>query len=189
MALELKFNVCVVNKCTQLEFTETTGVYNVTTNPTGWGAPNIELAEIVAATLTITSPSGTDYVINLFDQGFPSSNVDFSYIFNVGALTEIVDGKWTFVYTVTDSESNTYTKTVYNLFSCQADCCVHQMLVDLELTCDCCSKDTAYENYIKAWTFLQALKNAAECGDINSFNNLLKILEKLCKNNNCKTCK
>ncbi len=189
MALVLNFDVCVVNKCTQLEFTETTGEYNSVTNTTGWGTPNIELNTAETAVLTITSPSGTQYSINLLDHDFPSSNVDFSYIFSLDNLTNIVDGKWTFVYTITDSEADTYTKTIYKLFYCNSDCCVEQMLTDLDLTCDCCSKDLTYENYVKAWTFLQALKNAAECGDYNSFTNILKILDRLCKNINCKTCK
>ena len=50
---------------------------------------------------------------------------------------------------------------------------------------------TQYINlYVSSYNnSLQALKNAAECGDYTTFNSILKIITKLCKNNNCKTCK
>ena len=36
--LQLSFNICQKKSdCSGIKFTETTGLYNVVTNPTGWG--------------------------------------------------------------------------------------------------------------------------------------------------------
>jgi hypothetical protein len=40
MPLTPKLKACVADKCTKLILTDATGLYNVTTNPGGWGAPN-----------------------------------------------------------------------------------------------------------------------------------------------------
>lgn len=190
MALILNFSTCVVNGCTQIKFTETTGVYSAS-NIGGYGAPNNTLGSITTAVLTITSPSLVVYTINLFPLTFPSSNSSFSYTIPTAilGLTTIVDGKWTFTYTVSDGIT-TFTTTKYSLFYCNSECCITQKLANLELTdCDCCKTSTDYDDYILAWTYLQSLKDAAECGNVDSFTKIKKIIDKLCLNNGCKTCK
>jgi len=62
------------------------------------------------------------------------------------------------------------------------------MLPDVD-TCDCCKETTDYKNYILAWTQLQSLKKAAACGDETNFTAIKKIIDKLCLNSGCKTCK
>lgn len=189
MALQLDFSTCVINGCSQIRFTETTGTYS-TSNPGGWGAPNATLAQATLAVLTITDPNGVIYTINLFTHGLPSSNKDFYYNIPVADVAvNIIDGKWTFVYTVV-ANAVTYTKTKYSLFFCNSECCVNKMLLDLDLEdCDCDCKDIKYDDYIKAWTFLEALKEAAKCGSVDLFAKIKKIVDKLCKNKDCKTCK
>lgn len=187
MALELNFSICQINSCVDLEFTETTGTYS-TSNPGGYGAPNIALGDVLTAVLTSTSPSGIVYTTNLFTLGFPSSNLSYSTDITLTG-SSLEDGKWTFTYTIT-TLTETYTKTIYKLFTCNSECCVKQMLEDLDND-DCGCKDSSKElnTYLKAWTFLQSLKNAAKCGDINSFTKIKKIVDKLCINKDCKTCK
>lgn len=190
MALILNFEICQSSDCQDLSFSETTGAYNATYNVGGYGSPNITLGSVITAVLTSTSPDGTIYTTNLFTHGFPTDDLtDDSYVISLTGDTALEDGKWTFTYTIT-TESATYTKTITKLLYCNAKCCVAEMLSALQLLdCDCCDKDLDYENYVKAWTFLQSLINAAECGDINSFTKILKIINKLCKNKACKTCK
>lgn len=185
--LSLNFNICQINSCIDLEFTETTGIYS-TSNPSGYGAPNIVIGDVLSAVLTSTSPSGIVYSTNLFTQGFPSDNTSYSVILTLTNET-LEDGKWTFTYTIT-TLSTTYTKTIYKLFACNSECCVKQMLDNIDLEdCGCTNKSVEKENYLTAWTFLELLKNAAQCGDIESFTKLKKIVDKLCKNKDCKTCK
>src|SRR5574343_201905 len=176
MALQLNFTACVVNGCSQIRFTETTGVYS-TSNTTGYGTPNSDTGTATTAVLTITSPSNDVYTIDLFATGnFPSSNNTYYYDIptaSLGDLTNIVDGKWTITYT-SINDSVTYTKTKYVLFHCNAECCVTEMLIDLDTDCDCCTtKSKSNLNYIKTSVTLQSLKYAAKCGSIELFNKLL----------------
>ena len=191
MALQLKFDLCVVNACTQLRFTETTGLYS-TANPGGWGPPNIDLNDAVTASLAITPYGSTaTYTIDLLATTlFPTYQTSFTYdipLIEIGDPTSIADGEWLFTYTVTDA-TDTYTKSIYKYFYCNSECCVTNMLPDID-TCDCCKETTDYKNYILAWTHLQSLKKAAACGDEANFTAIKKIIDKLCLNSGCKTCK
>lgn len=191
MSLQLNFSTCVTNGCTNIKFTETTGTYT-TSNLGGWGVPNIILADANTAILTIIDPSSNEYEVDLFtDYSFPSSNSDY-YIYITAeslGLSSIEDGKWTFTYTIT-TDTESYSKTKYSLFYCNSECCVKQLLTDLDLEdCGCGCKDLDRSDYIKAWSHLEALKNAAQCGSVTLFTKLKKIVDKLCKNKDCKTCK
>jgi hypothetical protein len=191
MALQLNFSICVINSCTQIRFQETTGFYS-TANPGGWGPPNIDLNDAVTATLAITPYNSTStYNLNLLATTlFPTNNSSFTYdipLSSIGNPSNIVDGKWLFVYTITDG-TNTYTKSIYKYFYCNSECCVTSMLPDID-TCDCCKETSEYKNYILAWTQLQSLKKAAACGDETNFTAIKKIIDKLCLNSGCKTCK
>jgi hypothetical protein len=189
--LNLNFEICQANGCKDLIFSETTGKYDATYNIGGYGTPNETTADAVTATLTITNASGLVTTIDLMPEGFPTDDI-IADGYTITSSTVLPDGMYTFVYNVTyDNHGSivTYSKSISKLFYCNSECCVNQMLSNLNLTCDCCETDENIKDYYKAWTFLQALKNAAQCGDVTTFNNILKIITKLCKNNNCKTCK
>lgn len=190
--LSLKFDLCVINACTQLRFSETTGFYN-STNLTGWGTPNQQLADTISATLEITVPSGTVYTLDLYATTIFPTNVMYTPydipLASIGSPTTIEDGEWKFVYTVADSKTNVATTTIYKYFYCNSACCVKQMLADLDLTCDCCKESVDYKNYELAWIELESLKKAAACGDADNFAAIKKIVDKLCLNSGCKTCK
>jgi hypothetical protein len=191
MSLILNFEICQANGCKDLIFSETTGKYDATYNTGGYGAPNETTAAATTATLTTTNPSGLVTTIDLMPEGFPTDDI-IADGYTITSSTVLPDGMYTFVYKVTyDNHGSivTYSKSISKLFYCNAECCVNQMLSNLNLTCDCCETDENIKDYYKAWTFLQALKNAAQCGDVTTFTNILKIITKLCKNNNCKTCK
>lgn len=191
MSLILNFEICQANGCKDLIFSETTGAYNATYNTGGYGAPNETTAAAVTATLIITNASGLVTTIDLMPEGFPTDDI-IADGYTITSSTVLPDGMYTFVYNVTYNYHGsivTYSKSISKLFYCNSECCVNQMLSNLNLTCDCCETDENIKVYYKAWTFLQALKNAAQCGDVTTFNNILKIITKLCKNNNCKTCK
>lgn len=191
MALIPKIDLCVINNCTQIKFSENTGFYN-SKNTGGYGSPNIDVSSITTAVLTIINPAGTIYTIDLFATTiFPSNILYTSYnipLASIGNPTSIVDGKWIFTYAVSDG-STTYTTSVFKYFYCNSKCCVTQMLANLDLTCDCCKESLDYKNYILAWTQLQSLKKAAACGDSTNFITIKKIVDKLCLNSGCKTCK
>jgi len=189
--LILKFDVCVTNNCTQIRFTDETGFYS-TVNTGGWGTPNPALSSITSATLDITTPDSDTYTIDLFATTlFPTDDYGLSYdipLSEIGSPDSIIDGKWSFIYTVSDGVDE-YSTTIYKYFYCNKECCVTQMLANLDLSCDCCKDSDSYKKYELAWLQLQALKKAAACGDETNFTAISKIIDKLCKNNDCKTCK
>lgn len=53
MALEILFEVEESEDCLEWDLTDTTGAYNVTTNPTGYGSPNTASSAIVSAIINV----------------------------------------------------------------------------------------------------------------------------------------
>lgn len=191
MALAIDFDICIDSSCSTFTLTETTGKYSAT-NLTGWGAPNPATGTITSAVLQITEPDGTIHTLNLISSGFPSNNYSFDYdITNtaLGITGTLDDGQWTFFLYYSDGV-NTYQKIHHYLFYCNSACCVNKMIADIEVTdCDCCENDSKLENYLKVRVFLDALKNAAKCFQVDNFTSIKKIIDKLCANSDCKTCK
>lgn len=90
MALELSINVSLSSNGKTMTFTETTGAYNVGTNPKGWGSPNAALTDVESAKLDITTPNGTSKTLfytkgqfygAAFSPNFPDATE--TYTFNV----------------------------------------------------------------------------------------------------------
>ena len=189
MALRPTIQLCLTANCSTLSFTETTGVYNVTTNPYGYGAPNTTIANAVSGSLYITTPDLGAYTISIP----PSNNPDLSttiVLANVGGRTFVEDGFWNFTYTVTDNLLNTYTTSIGYYFYCQSECCVAKLLTKIDLDDCMCNKQNTknLDNYTKARTLLQSLKNAASCLNSANYLKTKALLEKICRNSNCKTC-
>lgn len=65
MALVPKISLTLGNKCNLVNLYEETNAYNLTTNPTGWGTPNIDTAAVVSSVINIYpwtySPSANAY--------------------------------------------------------------------------------------------------------------------------------
>mgnify|MGYP003344315005 FL=1 len=57
--LKLKTSTCVTEGCTLMTVSDVTGIYDVTTNSTGWGSPNPDKSSITSATLSISFGSQT----------------------------------------------------------------------------------------------------------------------------------
>lgn len=193
MALIPTIQLCLTSTCDVLTFSETTGVYDVSTNQGGYGTPNPAIADFVSAVLTVTDPDGVEYEIDLFDD-FPTSNTDATYtidLADLGGRTSIEDGYWQFEYTLVDDEEEEYTATKSYFFYCQTRCCVNKLLARIS-TCETCLDDKVNNkkimDYIKAKAFLGALENAAGCFNEDAFDNILSIINKICRNSDCTTC-
>jgi hypothetical protein len=116
---------------------------------------------------------------------------------SIGGRTYFEDGMWQFIWTVSGTVSNPdpvpfeATGNSASYFTCNSECCVSELLAKIDMTnVQCCNnKSTEYvEDYLKANVLLQGLKNAAFCGNITMFNNIKKVLDKICKKTDCKTC-
>lgn len=189
MALRPTIQLCLTANCSTLSFTETTGVYDVTTNPYGYGAPNITIANAVSGSLYITAPDLTNYTISMP----PSNNPNLSttiVLATLGGRTSIEDGFWNFEYTITDVYAAQYVVEQGYYFYCQSECCVAKLLtkIDLDKMTECGKNTKILDDYTKAKVLLQSIKNAASCLNNTNYLKAKALLEKICKNSNCKTC-
>jgi hypothetical protein len=197
MALIPKISLCLKSGCKDLIFSETTGVYNNPSNLGGYGVPNPTLADINSAILTVTDPNDVIYTIDLYATGiFPKSNDLYEYtipLADIGNPTNIIDGTWTFTYTLIDISNNTYIASKTYYFTCNVECCINALLVDIDYSeCDCEDDKTnklKIDNYNKSKAILDSIKYAIACNNTSVLENLMAIANKLCnKNFNCKTC-
>lgn len=61
MAIQLKFKIEEAADALAFTFTDLTGIYHSVTNPTGWGAPNLDQASVAEASLLIRFQDNTEY--------------------------------------------------------------------------------------------------------------------------------
>jgi hypothetical protein len=190
--LDLKISLTTCD-CSNLIFNELTGTYSVS-NPTGWGTPNDPLNDAISGTLVIQPPSGAAYTFNVFLNTFPTTASLYNYTISytsLGLPNGLIDGLYTATYTVVTNVSSvltTYTVTNSFLITCNLECCINTMLLDIDdFECDC--NKHKKDKYLLALSILQGIKGAKECGDINTANNLITIGNKLCNNLNCTNCR
>ena len=194
MAVVLDFNVCSKADCKALYFKELTGAYDSNNNLTGWGSPNSAHTAAETATLTILKPDGTTTILDLFPSSFPTTDKSLEYIISntalgLGATQSIPDGKYKFTYTVarTTATAFSYTQIKEFFLYCNAKCCIYNMFTDLD-SCTSCDTEKK-EEALEAYTMYQSLVNAANCGQSTKFANLLELVNKLCTDSDCLTCK
>jgi hypothetical protein len=183
MAVDAKFSICQDSNCQAINFTETTGVYEVTSNPTGWGAPNEETTDATSATLSIIGPDGTTYpTVDLFATGnFPksdSTSVSIPATTLSSAMTTFADGLWEMVYAVTTSTA-TYTETRTFFFDCSINNCVCKLIAAVDID-DCTCDPDKMNEALKAKAFLDSMGYAAGCGNLAGANEILQSLTRLC---------
>lgn len=157
MAFELKYSFCESCDCKTGVFNDTTGVYDVNTNPTGYGAPNVASADITSATIVVTPPSYdspitftftissgtvtaatrtdifgvvTDVLSLLSTTTFPFVDLNFDSILLFGDTTQndLEDGSWLVVYTVSDGVDD-YQLNAYNYFICTTTRCRDEIAI------------------------------------------------------------
>lgn len=184
--LKLDFDICQKSDCSGIKFTETTGLYNVSTNPTGWGTSfnttNPDIATFQYSKLEFYD-SGNNLITTLeLYPDFPSSDITFTKELDL----DIDDGIYKVVYTVRETKTTgiSYTAEAQVAFYCKVNCCIMSMIKDIDPCCNC--SHNALDKFNQAYALLQGLK--CNCGNITQFNNILKVLQKICKNTNCKNC-
>lgn len=188
MALELKLNVCFADNCSLLKISDATGAYNLTTNPTGWGFPNLALADVDEATLSVTPPNGeyaTIFIATTTVQTATIVNGLFPlYNFSAFSSGSFVDGMYTITYEVKNN-GETYTTSINVFSTCKADCCIEKMKAKFcEMMCGC-DWEIYWANYKKAEALLYAAKSAFACAKNSQAKDLLDQVNKICSMHNC----
>lgn len=187
MALQPNYTLCLDKGCTTFTFSDTTGSYNSISNPGGFGTPNISVSNITSATILIeigtyskliTIPlSSTPILGDLTDVKITATELG----------TAIADNVYTVTYTINTNTPTTglfYFKKQQMFFACNAECCVYKMSTKVSTdntTCD----NTALNNFLNAYAYLQVLNNAARAGQNTKFTNTLTLLNKLCTASGC----
>jgi hypothetical protein len=86
MALILAATSPTQTGCFGFTFTDTTGVYNVTTNPGGYGSPNMDSTDVNTATISVYAPGST--VPYIFTFTIDISNILSCIITNPDGTTD-----------------------------------------------------------------------------------------------------
>lgn len=184
MALSLSFNACTIDGCSKLSFNETTGLYDVSLNTGGWGAPNLTIGAVTETHIKITLPDGSTIVDILNPTGLPTSNPNLSYEISFDTLnsiwTKIQDGLYQIEYTVTDGITTYTTTPLWFLFTCNIECCISKMFAKIATSIDCSCDDINVKNALYADSLLQGLKALRDSGNISGINSLLTKLNNIC---------
>jgi hypothetical protein len=203
--------------CKTINFIDNTGVYHATTNPSGYGAPNFDDADVVLAVIKVTPygfTTGYTYTLTI------SANVitDATVTAPDGAVTNIfADLTWdVFPFTSTkpfiitgdhlgfgtDSQipfgayDIEYTVTDLNDIAAATSseelivcqvCCCVRSAKSDLKVTDCSCQDDKLDRATKADIYLQSAIWAMEFGDVTNAVANLKYANELCEGK-CKTC-
>ena len=217
MALErvgLAITTTLTENCTVITGEDTTGTYNVTTNPLGYGLPGgIAFNDIITAvyelyypgqttpiTYTLTYAAGTVTALTVTDLNGTVYNIfaDLATLMtgNVFTLTgtdaftlpTITDGIFNVVYTIsgTNPEVFTYTTNSEFLSTCTTDCCISNMYLSLDMECSC--SDAKKVAIMNAEVFLNAAKYSIQVGQDSKAQAFLDKASEICNDCGCSDC-
>ena len=213
---ELSHDIEEQEGCKEIILWDDSGTYNATTNPTGYGAPNIASADVTEATILITPYGST--VGYLFTLTIVTNVITDAIVTDInGTVTNILaDLTWdVFPFTETkpfiitgallgngaDSQitfgaydieynitdgTNVYVSTSEELIVCQVCCCVKNAAADLEVT-DCSCQDGKADKAYMSKIYLDSAIFAMENGDVTKAVTNLNYAKELCEGK-CKTC-
>lgn len=184
MALVLLHDFCLEKNDTtgdyEIVVTDTTGVYNASTNPTGWQhASTVLAANVTAATITISTEDSagtvTEYdAINVLSQ-IPNP-VTGQFEFTAIDDVSIIDGIYTITYAIT-AGGTTYTSCKEKVLYPTVACCISETMNALK---DDINNSKLYADALKVKAWENGLKQAAATIDKSSIKKILSLLEEYC---------
>lgn len=201
--LQLGIHLCQTSNCKVVKFSETTGEYNASSNPGGWGTPNPEVGDVTSTVVTFILPNGTTTSFDSTVLGpanpflnFPdetgTEEVSLTMAnFGGSSSSAFDDGFYTVTYTVNGNFGvDTYSATITQTFflSCQIRCCIDKMF-HLASQADCTDcKSEKLNNALEAESFLKSAEFAAACGKIEMAKKHLAKAQWICNTKNCTNC-
>lgn len=174
MALIPNFTITVDSDVEGFVFTETTGQYDATTNPGGYGAPNDPLADINSGVLVIENiitgvvyddiaitPADTDT-----DTAIALTSLLVDGVAAYAADEVFADGKYVFTYKLIDTDDtpdtvyqNEVSKLITPALNCKLASLANSIAID---ECADCSKKTINQ-FLEAFARYKAFYAAAVC--------------------------
>lgn len=138
-------------KHTSTEFIviDSTGDYNVVSNPTGWGSPNTVRSTAVTPTMNAVavSPSGTSVTVSLLAGNFASNTVRSQ---NIASSLNLADGIWLVTINYTG-----FTVNVYTLRDASIKCALGKLALG----------DMTSNDYAELKMLYDKMLQAMECGE------------------------
>lgn len=184
MAVVLRYCITESDDATEFSVLETTGVYDASTNPGGYNAPNPTIASCTSATITLSQL--TDAATNTYTDAVTVSvyptlpNVTDTEVvltaedFDYGDDATFPDAVYKIIYTVTSSSAAIAAVTTYRTFTANIDCQIKELSDRVAIcTCSCSGLEEELRN-IMFWRRL--LSSAICCANINQ---IMKYIEKL----------
>jgi hypothetical protein len=203
--LQLGVHLCQTSNCKIIKFSETTGVYNSSSNPGGWASPetvtNPDVSNYTSLSIVFTLPSGTTTTFtdsNPLFANFPDptgiQEVSLTMAnFGGTATSAFDDGIYSISYTVNGlihAGQDNYTAVVTQTFflTCQIRCCIDKMF-HLASQADCTDcKPEKLNNALEAESYLKSAEFAAACGKIEMAKKHLAKAQWICNTKNCTNC-
>lgn len=190
MALKTNFTYRQSADVKTLYIYDTTGVYNVNTNPTGWGGSNPAVGDATSDKISIQKVgSNTIYEIEMYPTLPNTDDAPFeidSSMLGLGPNAEIPDGQYVFTRKTVILSTTTYTKSARVFLVGQLQCCADTMLDMDKPGCTCESGKLTPASILQytLWT----LKKAFKTQKFEKANEIYRYAQDLCKEKNCKTC-
>jgi len=191
MAFQPTITACLKNNCKVLQVTDSTDIYNATSNPKGWeDASTLLGANVSTAYLYITYPDDITYSQTVDVTSQIATVVTGTFVFNdiFPTGTSFDDGYYEILYEITDTSSNVYSYKLKVYFSCNARCCINKMWNEYasKLCGDCgCEAKDLRDHALEAEAFYDALNSCASCLNTTTRDNILTMINRLCDSNDC----
>lgn len=186
--LTSNIRACFDTGCTTLNIYDTTGGES-TANSGGWGATNINTADVTRSTITYTTPGGTPVDVDVTSVVNAQTTVIGEFLLASITLPAL-DGDYNFSYLI-NTVSETKTKTISILSLCVVRCCIDKLWAKaalglMEEDCNCVDDKTSYTNRaLVAEATYRAILSGTSCNNTNSRAALLTKLQRICKLENC----
>lgn len=192
MALAPSLSICLHNNCKELLLTDTTGTYSAT-NTGGWGAPNITLASVDEAIISITFPDTDDTELELDVQATIIAATIVDGEFELDDITtddtdlsttKFPDGIYDITYTITESGTD-YSYSCKTLVTCQVECCIEKQRANFYKTCNTCDWEKTWKQYQLSLMELDSIRYNFGEGNYDKAEDHLEALQKICYAINC----
>jgi len=211
MALQQSFKMNRASDGLSIIITDTTGAYNATTNPTGYGGVNPSASDFTAFSFTFylpdsstLLPQSTGTTITAVYPTLPSAS-GASYTVTsatlLGSTSNFIDGQYKIVsagtYDIGAGDVAATPVTVYAVFADIAKCCIQRLRANTPLCGDCAECEGKNTKLDRAFSLLYMLfPQVNSIGEIvpsyieeNGLYNLgvdyIKYLQEVCDSENC----
>jgi len=184
MAFVPTISACLQSNCNKVVVTDTTGVYDASTNLTGWeNVATIVAADVTALVITITQ--GTTVVTTNVLAQLPDP-VTGEIVYSEIEVDGLVDGEFTVTYTVTTA-SDTYTTSETYFQACAVRCCIDSKWSTIASNGDTTTSGNiaAVDTALGLEGLYASMMNAAASNYTTIRDNYLTKLQAICNISNC----